>query len=273
MGNGKGGKPGNPKTPKDEIKEQYVFSPADLAEIMADLDAQNKKISLADDKLFEAEASENMKWNMQIHNYHKAAQDENNRYVFAQMAINDTYLKKTVEWDAAMDKETKKHQIEEQKIGEAQLAAYQKELDAAISLVSTAGDAFGASAKEKAAAQIPLEVAQIAIDIAKVADNFQDPPVAAGYAAAAAAPTLALGKLVEAAAGKGSGSAPSSVGGGSGGSSSSQASAAPASPVHRSTVVVNVGDGVVTNPKEFAKQIVLGLNEAYRDNVNIEFAG
>ena len=141
MGNGKGGKPGNLKTPKDEIKEQYVLSPADLAAIIADLDAQNKKILLADDKLFEAEASENMKWNMQIHNYHKAAQDENDRYVIAQMAINDKYLKKTVEWDAAMDKETKKHQIEEMKIKEAETKAKEDELKATEDIVGSIGNA------------------------------------------------------------------------------------------------------------------------------------
>ena len=133
----------------------------------------------------------------------------------------------------------------------------------------------GIGQKIIAMAKIPLEGALAEVDFAAAMTAFATPGGQAegmGYLAASAAHIDAMAQLAKVAGGSTS-TSKSHSGGGSGGSSSSQASAPPASPVHRSTVVVNVGDGVVTNPKEFAKQIVLGLNEAYRDNVNIEFAG
>jgi len=69
-----------------------------------------------------------------------------------------------------------------------------------------------------------------------------------------------------------SGSSGAEAGKGSTGAGTSSSGSENIKPPSTSTVIVNIGDGVVTDPKSFARQLIEGLNEAYRDNVNIEFA-
>ena len=270
MGKGAGTEAG--KEPKDEIKKSYMLTDGDLAEILADLQKDNDKIRLADDKLFEQEASENLKYSMQIKNYHQAAKDENDRHVIAQMAINDKYLKGTVEWDAAMDREAKKHQQEDSKIQEDEVKAREENLKAAEDIAGSIGDALGVGQKTMALVKIPLEGALAAVDFAAAMTDFATPGgQAAGVAhmVASAAHLDAAVQLAKA-AGAAGGSHSASGGSGGGGSSSSPA-AAPAAPAKQSSVVVNLGGRGLFNKNDI-KDLVLGLNEAWRDNVHIEFA-
>jgi len=139
----------------------------------------------------------------------------------------------------------------------AELKAYQSSVSSVAKLV-------GAGIKEQALIMIPFEIAEATKEMA---DFFatKDP----SHLAASLKHALAVKQYADAA----KTSAPSSSGGASGGSASAP-SAEPerGQPEHHARVVVNVGDGVVINPKEFTRQLVEGLNEAYRDNVRIEFA-
>lgn len=143
------------------------------------------------------------------------------------------------------------------------------ELSAYQSSAKSIAKFLGMGIKEQALVMIPFEIAEATKEMAQFLAT-RDP----SHLAASLKHTLAVKQYAEAAR-------TSAPGGGavSGGGHIRGAEAGRGTPAeiereksHRALVVVNVGDGIVINPKEFTRQLVEGLNEAYRDNVRIEFA-
>jgi len=139
------------------------------------------------------------------------------------------------------------------------------EINAYKSSAQTLGKLLGLGIKQMAMVMIPFEIAEATKEMA----NFlatRDP----SHLAASLKHALAVKQYAQAA--KTSKSVSTSAG--------ALGRTAPRVPRaqekalrQKAHIVVNVGDGVVVHPKEFARQIIEGLNEAYRDNVVIEFAG
>jgi hypothetical protein len=176
---------------------------------------------------------------------------------------------KQEEFEIVSEAESKRAELEAQfaaltrKVKEDSQAA---ELNAQKSAASSMAKFLGLGIKEQALVMIPFEIAEAT----KEMGNFlatKDP----SHLAASLKHALAVKQYADAA----KASAHQADSGGSAGSLAGQpqAPSAPAPAPKSSTVVVNVGDGVVVDPKEFARQLIAGLNEAYHDNVNIEFAG
>jgi len=179
---------------------------------------------------------------------------------------------KEAELAVIADAEARRYEIEAQyahltsQLKQNSLAA---ELKAYQSAASSMAKLLGLGIKEQAMVMIPFEIAEATMEMGKFLAT-KDP----GHLAASLKHALAVKQYAEAA--KTSASADSGGGGSEAGKGSSGASPSgtdSASSGNKSaTVIVNIGDGVVTDPKAFARQLIDGLNEAYHDNVNIEFA-
>ncbi len=172
------------------------------------------------------------------------------------------------ELEIVREAEARRHQLEAQyseltrKVKQQDLAA---EMTAFKSAAGSMAKSLGLGIKQQAMIMIPFEIAEATKEMAAFFST-KDPT----HLAASLKHMLAVKQYADAAKTSASGGSSGSAGAGS----------APAAPGpeqkervdHRARVVVNVGDGVVVNPKEFTRKLVEGLNEAYRDNVKIEFA-
>jgi hypothetical protein len=179
---------------------------------------------------------------------------------------------KQMELDIVSEAEAQRYQIESQF---AELTRRSKEdslvseITAMKSASGTMAKTLGSGIKEQAMLMIPFELAEATKDMGMFLST-KDP----SYLLASLKHALAIKQYADAA----KSSAPSAGGasaGGAGGNSDARLSApkAEAAPPNRnSSIVVNMGDGVITQPKEFVRQLVSGLNEAYQDNVDVEFA-
>ncbi len=173
---------------------------------------------------------------------------------------------KQAELEIIKQAEEQRHQLEQhfseltRKVKERNLAS---EINAYQSAAGSVAKFLGAGIKQQAMIMIPFEIAEATKEMA---DFFatKDPT----HLASSLKHLLAVKQYADAAkTSAGSGAS------GSGGSSTAPPAESPEDQTrHKARVVVNVGDGVVINPKEFVRQLVDGLNEAYRDNVRIEFA-
>jgi len=180
---------------------------------------------------------------------------------------------KQMELDIVSEAETRRYQLESQF---AELTRRTKE-DSLVSEVtamkSAAGSMakiLGAGLKEQAMIMIPFELAEATKDMGMFLST-KDP----SFLLASLKHALAVKQYADAAKSSASAGGGGGVGGGGAGGAGPlgtgpQAEAIPAPKSAR--VVVNMGDGVITQPKEFVRQLVQGLNEAYRDNVDVEFA-
>jgi len=139
------------------------------------------------------------------------------------------------------------------------------ELKAYQSASGTMAKLLGLGIKQQAMIMIPFEIAEATKEMGKFLGT-RDPR----HLAASLKHALAVKQYAEVAktSSKGAGAGAGTTGAGAGAEK-----AEAEKPVSKTaTVVVNVGDGVVLNPKEFVRQLIDGLNEAYRDNVKLEFA-
>ena len=180
---------------------------------------------------------------------------------------------KQMEPDIVSEAETRRYQIESQF---AELTRRTKE-DSLVSEVtamkSAAGSMakiLGAGIKEQAMIMIPFELAEATKDMGMFLSTRDPSFLLASLKHALAIKQYADAAKSSASAGGGGGVGAGGVGGAGALGTGPQAEATPATKSAR--VVVNVGDGVITQPKEFVRQLVQGLNEAYRDNVDVEFA-
>jgi len=180
---------------------------------------------------------------------------------------------KQMELDIVSEAETRRYQLESQF---AELTRRTKE-DSLVSEVtamkSAAGSMakiLGAGIKEQAMIMIPFELAQATKDMAMFLSTKDPSFLLASLKHALAIKQYADAAKSSASAGGGGGAGGSGVGGAGPLAAGRQPEAVPAPKNAR--VVVNMGEGVITQPKEFVRQLVQGLNEAYRDNVDVEFA-
>jgi len=166
------------------------------------------------------------------------------------------------------DAEDRRYQLESQyaeltrSLKEQSLAS---ELTAYKSASGSVAKLLGIGIKAQATIMIPFEIAEATKDMAKFLSTRDPSFLAASLKHALAAKQYADAAKTAAHAGSIGG------GGGEGGAAGAEKAKEETKP-RAATVVVNVGDGVVVNPKEFTRQLIEGLNEAYRDNVKIEFA-
>jgi hypothetical protein len=116
---------------------------------------------------------------------------------------------------------------------------------------------------------IPFEIAETTKEMAKFLATKDPSHLSASLKHALAVKQYAEAAKTSAPGGRGSGG---EGGGHIRGAEGRRAEETEREKSHRALVVVNVGDGIVVNPKEFTRQLVKGLNEAYKDNVSIEFA-
>ena len=138
------------------------------------------------------------------------------------------------------------------------------EINAYKSSAKTVGKLLGLGIKEMALVMIPFEIAEATKEMANFFATKNPTHLAASLKHA-----LAVKQYAQAAKTSKSASVSSAL---PARAPEKPATATVQQPQHRATVVVNVGDGVVVHPKEFVRQIIEGLNEAYKDNVVIEFA-
>jgi len=175
---------------------------------------------------------------------------------------------KDQELEIVSEAEARRHKLEShfsdltRKITERNLSA---EISAYQSAAGSMAKFLGAGIKEQALIMIPFEIAEATKEMADFLAT-KDP----SHLAASLKHALAVKQYADAAKTSASGGG---AGSGSGGGSSTPTAEPGRERIdRRARVVVNVGDGVVINPKEFTRQLVDGLNEAYNDNVIIEFA-
>ena len=180
---------------------------------------------------------------------------------------------KQMELDIVSEAETRRYQLESQF---AELTRRSKE-DSLVSEVNAMKSAsgsmakvLGAGIKEQAMIMIPFELAEATKDMGMFLST-KDP----SFLLASLKHALAIKQYADAAKSSASAGGGGGAGGASGGGAGPlgtgpQAEAIPA--LKSARVVVSMGDGVITQPKEFVRQLVQGLNEAYRDNVDVEFA-
>jgi hypothetical protein len=180
---------------------------------------------------------------------------------------------KEAELAVIADAEARRYEIEKQyaeltsRLKQNSLAA---ELKAYQSAAGSMAKLLGLGIKEQAMVMIPFEIAEATMEMGKFLAT-KDP----SHLAASLKHALAVKQYADAAktsASADSGSSGAEAGKGSTGAGTSSSGSENIKPPSTSTVIVNIGDGVVTDPKSFARQLIEGLNEAYRDNVNIEFA-
>ncbi len=158
----------------------------------------------------------------------------------------------------------------ENMITETKLNAQRAQVSSYQSTAQSLSKLLGIGIREQAMIMIPFEIAEATKEMAQFLAT-KDP----SHLAASLKHTLAVSQYAAAAktsAGAGAsaaGAGSESAGRGSRGSPETQTSERGQK---HATVVVNVGEGVVTHPKEFARQMIEGLNEAYHDDVHIEFA-
>jgi len=165
--------------------------------------------------------------------------------------------------------ETRRYQLEAQfaeLTGRVKRDALVSEITAYQSAAGSVAKLVGAGIKEQALIMIPFEIAEAT----KEMGNFiatKDP----SHLAASLKHVLAVKQYADAA--KTSHHSAGSEGHGAGDLATGTASRTEnAPPNHAAQVVVNVGEGIIVQPKEFVRQLIDGLNEAYKDNVKIEFA-
>lgn len=173
--------------------------------------------------------------------------------------------------DRTSEERAQKTAFWENLITETKAGAQRSQVSSYQSTAKTLGKLLGMGIKEQAMVMIPFEIAEATKEMAQFLAT-KDPT----HLAASLKHTLAVGQYA-AAAKSGAGAGVSSAG--AAGAASSTRQEIPSQEKEQTqetgraaTVVVNVGEGVVTHPKEFARQIIDGLNEAYRDDVHIEFA-
>ncbi len=156
-------------------------------------------------------------------------------------------------------------------ITETKINAQRSQVTSYQSTAKSLGKLLGIGIKEQAKVMIPFEVAEATKEMAQFFATKDPTHLAASLKHTLAISQYAAAAKTSAGAGQGaagmSGSAPRSRG-----ERLSETQSAPEESLHRATVVVNVGEGVVIHPKEFARQLIDGLNEAYHDDVHIDFA-
>jgi len=164
--------------------------------------------------------------------------------------------------------EQRRYEIEKQfsdLVQKTKQESWLSEINAYKSSAQILGKLLGLGIKQMAMVMIPFEIAEATKEMA----NFlatRDP----SHLAASLKHALAVKQYAQAAK---TSKGVSTGGGAVVGRAPHLPRAQERAPRHTAHIVVNVGDGVVVHPKEFARQIIEGLNEAYRDNVVIEFAG
>jgi len=175
---------------------------------------------------------------------------------------------KQAELEIIAEAEARRHQLEAQfaeltrRVKEESLAS---EVNAQKSAAGSMAKLLGAGIKAQAMIMIPFEIAEATKELGSFLAT-KDP----SHLAASLKHALAVKQYADAA--KTSARHGGDSGGGQAAPAAQAPSAQPPAPAKSGTVVVNIGEGIVTDPKAFARKIVEGLNEAYRDNVNIEFA-
>ena len=170
--------------------------------------------------------------------------------------------------DQSSDERARRTAFWENTITRTKADAQRAQVTSYKSTADSVGKLLGLGIKQQAMVMIPFEIAEATKEMAAFLAT-KDPT----HLAASLKHTLAITQYAAA--------AKTSAGAGSAGSTSSSAAQAPkpeqavdtsSQNRNRAKVVVNLGDGVVTHPKEFARQLIDGLNEAYQDDVHIEFA-
>jgi TP901 family phage tail tape measure protein len=114
----------------------------------------------------------------------------------------------------------------------------------------------------------------------KIAESIYPPNPAlatsGGAMVAKGTALYALGASMSSGGGGGKGGGGSSSGGGGGAPTAStvpgQDTAETPDP-KKTNIVVDLGEGVITDPKEFSRKMITGLNEAFTDDIHVEFTG
>ena len=188
-----------------------------------------------------------------------------------EILIRDYMEKEKSMLDQSSQERAEKAAFWENLITETKVSAQRAQVSSYQSTAKTIARFLGIGIKEQAMLMIPFEVAEATKEMALFLAT-KDP----SHLAASLKHTLAVSQYA-AAAKTSAGAGASSAGSGSsaaraGAGGSPENKGASERDRRHATVVVNVGDGVVTHPKEFARQMIDGLNEAYQDDVHIEFA-
>lgn len=146
------------------------------------------------------------------------------------------------------------------------------EITAMKSAAGSMAKILGTGIKEQAMIMIPFELAEATKNLGMFLSSKDPSFLLASLKHALAVKQYAdAAKSSASAGGSGGGVGGAGVAGNAGQLASESQQGAVAAPKN-ARVVVNIGDGVITEPKEFVRQLVQGLNEAYRDNVDVEFA-
>lgn len=183
--------------------------------------------------------------------------------------IREHMEKEAAMLEAASEERAERTAFWENMITETRANAQSAQVSAYQSTAQTIARFLGTGIREQALIMIPFEIAEATKEMAQFLAT-RDP----SHLASSLKHTLAVTQYA-AAAKTGAAAGASSGGAGAVNSGPSGATQKPGEAErerHRAKVVVNVGEGVVTNPREFARQMVDGLNEAYQDDVHIEFA-
>jgi hypothetical protein len=188
-----------------------------------------------------------------------------------EMLISEYAEREKAILDQSSEDRAQKTAFWENLITETKINAQRSQVTSYQSTAKSLAKLLGIGIKDQAMVMIPFEIAEATKEMAQFLAT-KDPT----HLAASLKHTLAVSQYA-AAAKTGAG-----AGGGAAGMSASaprdrseglsETEGAPEESRHRATVVVNVGEGVVTHPKEFARQLIDGLNEAYHDDVYIDFA-
>jgi len=176
---------------------------------------------------------------------------------------------KTAELEIISESLEQRHELESQfaeltrKTKEENLLA---ELKAYQSASGSMAKLLGLGIKQQAMVMIPFEIAEATKEMAKFFGTRNPSHLASSLRHALAAKQYA--EAAKSSAKGAGGGAGAGVGTRIGAEKPAEEKPAPKT----ATIVVNVGDGIILNPKEFVRNIIDGINEAYRDNVKLEFA-
>jgi hypothetical protein len=274
---------------KKELKEPYILTQADVDGIVEDLDKANKEIMVGDMESISAEAREYLSSAKQEKDYHKAMLAEKDLFVINSQLIDQKYQKGTVKWQAEMKKEEARDLQERNKIYQDSIRQRMQLTDMMVrNLSSGVSDMIGALVggeknMGKAAGKMFGNMANsagqffMAEGLAKVAQGGWPPnPLAlsAGWGEIYAGTALtALGGILGAASGSASSSA-SRGGSGGGNSSSGHEKGQGGKPFHQTQIMVTTGNKAVdTFIQSITRPLINSLNEQFRDNAHMEFAG